>query len=59
MIAKIDRDEHAQDYKHMASYLEAVVSYKSSNTTPAMGCTLDAEEVSNLAWIAERIRKDK
>ena len=56
MIAKIDEEKHAGDFLHMADYLEAIVGYKISNTTPVVGVTLESDEVHNIAWVAEQIR---
>ena len=57
MIAKIDKEQHAGDYQHMASYLEAVLAhrYTQDPSTPEP-IVLDSEEVRNFAWIASQIR---
>ena len=60
MIAKINRDEPAHDYKHMASYLEAVIGHRhTTEPSEPPAVVLDSWEVSDLAWIAEQVRKIK
>jgi|TARA_R110002110_G_scaffold41594_18_gene131825 hypothetical protein len=60
MIAKIDKSQHAGDYQHMASYLEAVIGHKhTTEPSEPPAVVLDSDEVSDLAWIAEQVRKIK
>ena len=57
MIAKIDKEKHVGDFPHMADYLETIVGFKIGNKTEAFALTLDSDEVRNIAWIAEQIRR--
>ena len=57
MIAKIDKEKHVGDFPHMADYLETTVGFKIDNENEALAITLDSDEVRNIAWIAEQIRR--
>ena len=60
MITDADREKHSRDYEYMASYIEAVIGWKHRrDPLPKVPITLEPQEITDFAWIADQIRRIK